>query len=121
MSELSRGEIYQEIGKIVANFTIYKCDACVKAVMRWLKENGIEGKVIKIKTPTRKEQYILSRRLERLGILESITDNGVHYGVEVLGQVFDNLSVEGMTIEEWLNDFDCPSHQFIITELESLE
>ena len=35
-------------------------------------------------------------------------------------KVFDNLSVEGMTREDWLNDFDCPSHQFTLTELDSL-
>ncbi len=121
MSQLSREEIFLELGKIVQNFDIYKCADCANAVMEWLKENDIEGKIIKIKTPTRKEQYILSQRLERLGISESITDNGVHYGVEVLGRVFDNLSVEGMIFEEWLADFDCPSHRFIVTILDSLE
>lgn len=77
--------------------------------------------MIKIQTSTKKEQYILSQRLESLGIMESITDNGIHYGVEVLGRVFDNLSSEGMIVEEWLADFDCPSHRFIITLMDSLE
>ncbi|MEG4801264.1 papain fold toxin domain-containing protein [Microcoleus sp. ARI1-B5] len=36
---------------------------------------------------------------------ESITLNGQHYGVEVQGLVFDNLSVTGITREDWLNDF----------------
>ncbi|MFN6515652.1 MAG: papain fold toxin domain-containing protein [Nostoc sp. CreGUA01] len=49
-----------------------------------------------------------------------MTENGTHYGIEVLGRVFDNLSAEGMTREDWLRDFHCPSEQFIIEELESL-
>jgi hypothetical protein len=48
---------------------------------------------------------------------ESITTNGKHYGVEVRGRVFDNLSVQGMRREDWLNDFHCQSEQFIVEEL----
>nr|WP_202895864.1 papain fold toxin domain-containing protein [Iningainema tapete] len=117
---LSDDKIYQKIGKIVAQFDLYKCDECAIAVMQWLQENGIEGKVILIKTKKRKEYYILSTRLERRGINQSITLNGKHYGVEVRGQVFDNLSTDGLTREDWINDFHCPSEQFIIEELPEL-
>lgn len=51
---------------------------------------------------------------------ESITTNGQHYGVEVRGQVFDNLSEQGLSREDWLKDFWCHSGEFVITELESL-
>lgn len=88
--------------------------------MQWLKENGIDGKIIKLKTASRKDEYILSQRLESQGIGESITDNGTHYEVKVLGRVFNNLSSEGMTRKDWLNDFDCPNHQFTVTEIELL-
>lgn len=47
MSQLSDEEIYQEIGKIVAKFVLYKCDECATAVMRWLRENNIYGRIIK--------------------------------------------------------------------------
>lgn len=56
----------------------------------------------------------MSKRLERRGINESITLNGKHYGVEVRGRVFDNLSTDGLTGEDWIDDFSCPSEQFII-------
>lgn len=62
----------------------------------------------------------MSKRLESRGINESITLNGKHYGVEVRGLVFDNLSTEGMIREYWIKDFSCPSEQFIIEELQEL-
>lgn len=100
MSQLSDEEIYQEVGKIVAKFNLYKCDECANAVMQWLQENGIEGKIIFIRTTKRKEYYILSKRLECRGINESITLNSKHYGVEVRGRVFDNLSTDGLTRQD---------------------
>jgi hypothetical protein len=114
VSRLSDEEIYQAVGEIVAQFGLYKCDDCAKAVVQWLQANNIEGKVILIRTKKRREYYILSTRWERLD--ESITLNGKHYGVEVRGLVFDNLSKEGLTREDWIKDFHCPSKQFIIEE-----
>ena len=52
--------------------------------------------------------------------LVSVTENGVHYGVEVFGLVFDNLSIYGLPRNEWIGDFDCPSGQFRVDELEKL-
>jgi hypothetical protein len=120
VSQLSDEEIYQELGKIVREFELYKCEECATAVMQWLKENCIEGKIIFLRTKKRKEYYILSKRLERRGINESITLNGKHYGVEVRGRVFDNLSTDGLTREDWIDDFSCPSEQFIIQEWSQL-
>lgn len=121
MSKFSDEQIYQEVSNIVRQYKILQCDKCAKAVIKWVKENRIEGTVIKLKTKNpRKEPYILSKRLESQGITESITDNGTHYGVEVSGRVFDNLSTEGMIREDWINDFLCPSMQLIVEELEDL-
>ncbi|HEY9810105.1 MAG TPA: papain fold toxin domain-containing protein [Halomicronema sp.] len=120
MSELSREEIYQEVGKIVGQFPLLKCKECAETVMAWLKENGIEGKILRLKTKYRDEDYIISERLERQGIFESITVNGQHYGVEVLGRVFDSLSLEELTREDWLKDFHCPTEQFIVDEVKTL-
>lgn len=44
--------------------------------------------------------------------------NGIHYGVEVKERIFDNLSSEGSTREDWLNDFQCPSGEFLIDYLD---
>jgi hypothetical protein len=110
-------DIYQEISNIVSKFTNLQCDKCAREVIKWLKENGISGKILRLTTANPKERYILS---ERQGGNESITENGKHYGVEVRGRVFDNLSSYGLPREDWIKDFQCPSQKFIITELADL-
>ncbi|HBL09940.1 MAG TPA: hypothetical protein DD379_00555, partial [Cyanobacteria bacterium UBA11162] len=91
MCDLTDFQVYQEVSKIVSQFELYQCYECAKTVMQWLTENRIEGKVIELRTRYRDENYILS---DRTGSDESITINGKHYGVEVRGRVFDNLSTE---------------------------
>ncbi|MEH2066502.1 MAG: papain fold toxin domain-containing protein [Nostoc sp.] len=117
MSQLSQEEVYYAISTIVVKFPLLECDKCAKAVMQWLAKNSIEGRIIQLKTKRRNEVFITSNRCNPN---ESITENGTHYGVEVLGRVFDNLSTEGMTREDWLRDFHCPSEQFVFEELEFL-
>jgi hypothetical protein len=117
VSQLSQEEVYYAISAIVVKFPLLECDKCAKAVMQWLAKNSIKGRIIKLRTKRRNEVFITSNRWN---FNESITENGTHYGVEVLGRVFDNLSPEGMTREDWLGDFHCPSEQFIVEELESL-
>jgi hypothetical protein len=111
--KLSDSQIDQEIGKIVSKFELYQCYECAKVVMQWLTENEIEGKLIELKTRYHDQDYIIS---DRVGNDQSITINGKHYGVEVRGRVFDNLSPQGMTREDWLKDFHCQSEEFMITE-----
>ncbi|NCR55997.1 MAG: hypothetical protein GPJ10_22320 [Microcystis aeruginosa L211-07] len=113
MVKLTDSQIDQEIGNIVSQFQLYQCYECARAVMQWLTDNEIEGKVIELKTRYHDEDYIIS---DRIGNDQSITINGKHYGVEVRGIVFDNLSPQGMTRDDWLKDFHCQSEEFIITE-----
>ena len=120
MSQIPVEDIYREIGQIVAQFSLLECDKCATAVFQWLKFHRIEGKLLRIRTAFG-EDYIVSNRLENQGITESITVNGTHYGVEVQGRVFDNLSSDGLTRGEWMQDFYCISEQFILEELEVLE
>ena len=69
--------------------------------------------MIEPKTRYHDQDYLIS---DRGGSDRSITINGKHYGVEVRGRVFDNLSPQGMTRDDWLKDFHCQSEEFIITE-----
>ena len=110
MVKLTDSQIDQEIGNIVSQFQLYQCYECARAVMQWLTDNEIEGKVIELKTRYHDEDYIIS---DRIGNDQSITINGKHYGVEVRGRVFDNLSPQGMTRDDWLKDFHCQSEEFI--------
>ncbi len=114
---LSDDEIYREISKIVSNFDIFDCYQCAQAVIQWLSDNNLQGKPLRLKIFYSDEDYIISKRL---GSDQTITMNGKHYGIEVKGIVFDNLSPDGMTREAWLNDFHCQSERFILEELEEL-
>lgn len=120
MSYLSDEAIYEEISKIVRGFENLECDKCAQAVIQWLAANKIRGKILRIATRYRDEDFIISERLERQGIYDSITTNGKHYAVEVRGRVFDNISSEGMLREYWEKDFHCQSEELIIDELEEL-
>ncbi len=46
MVKLTDSQIDQEIGNIVSQFQLYQCYECARAVMQWLTDNEIEGKVI---------------------------------------------------------------------------
>jgi Papain fold toxin 2 len=114
---LLKEKVLQEIGQISIRFPLLECDKCAIAIMQWLSENGIEGKILRLKTKRRSEVFITS---DRHVPDESITENGMHYGVEVVGKVFDNLSMEGLSRADWVKDFHCPSERFIVYELDSL-
>ena len=113
----TKEEVWQNVSQIVAGYSLLQCDLCAVSVMEWLRENGIEGKILRLRTKRRNEVFIIS---DRYGTNESITENGIHYGVEVFDKVFDNLSTEGLSREAWLNDFHSPSGKFILDELTSL-
>ncbi|NJK48401.1 hypothetical protein HC931_09590 [Candidatus Gracilibacteria bacterium] len=117
MSTLSDEEIYQEVSKIVEPFGLFECFECAQAVIDWLRQNQIHGTMLRLRTKYR-DAFILSSRWERLGNTESISSNGIHYGVEVRGQVFDNLSSEGLNKEAWINDFACRRGVFELEEIE---
>lgn len=118
MRQLSESEVFQAISQIVAEFPVLECELCARAVLQWLKENEVEGKLLRLRTKRKREVFITR---DRRSPNESITENGTHYGVEVFGRVFDNLSAGGLTSEAWLRDFHCPSEQFIVEELVSFE
>ncbi|MFB2937879.1 papain fold toxin domain-containing protein [Aerosakkonemataceae cyanobacterium BLCC-F154] len=75
MSDLSPEEIYEEVSEIVSQFQNLECDICAKAVMQWLKEKRLKGKIIKLRTTKRRDFFIVS---DRFSPNESITNNGTH-------------------------------------------
>lgn len=114
---MTQEEVWLQVSQIVAAYPVLECARCAASVMEWLQDNGIEGKILRLRTKRCSEVFIIS---DRYGGKESITENGTHYGVEVFGKVFDNLSIEGLSREDWLNDFHCRSDKFIVDELTSL-
>jgi Papain fold toxin 2 len=118
VSQLSDEQVYWAIAKIVERFEILQCVECAEAILKWIRDNDVEGVILKLRTRYRDEDFIVSRRLEAQGIEESVTANGTHYGIEVRRRVFDNLSTVGMDRADWINDFSCPSEQLTVEELE---
>lgn len=112
---MSEEEIYQQIAQIVRRYKLLECAECATTIKEWLKANQINGIHLKLKLLGR-GLFIVSQRWQDGHT--PITQNGTHYGIEVRGKVFDNLSTFGLTREEWLADFDCPSGKFIIEEIE---
>ena len=113
----AREEIWQNIGQIIVNYRLLECTPCAIAIVQWLSDNGTQGQILRLRTKRPSELFIIS---QRHGMSESITENGIHYGVEVFGKVFDNLSTEGLSRVEWINDFSCASGQLLLEELTSL-
>ena len=107
--------VFRKIKKIVANYPLMECDCRAVAVSNWLRENHIYSKIFRLRTKRRSELFIISNRY---GVNHAITENGTHYGVEVYGLVFDNLSLDGLPRDEWIEDFNCPSGKFVIDELD---
>ena len=108
-------EIYQKIASIVRNFKLLQCAECAEGIKYWLKANGINGIHLQLKLVGR-GYFIVSQSWEEGRT--PITQNGTHYGIEVRRKVFNNLSMIGLTREEWIKDFDCPSGQFIVEEID---
>ena len=107
-------EIHTYVGQIVALFPLLECAQCAVAVMQWLDRSTIDYQLLRLKPKRRSDVFIVS---DRVISGESITENGMHYGVEVLGKVFDNLSTEGLVRGEWLRDFSCRGGELIIEEI----
>ena len=64
------------------------------------------------------EDFILSDRQEQQGCSETITENGIHYGIEVYGKIFDNLSKQGLSPADWVKDFTSLSNEFEVKVIE---
>ncbi|WP_263432584.1 papain fold toxin domain-containing protein [Nostoc sp. MS1] len=110
--------MHKAIGNIVIRFPLLHCEECANTLKKWLKQRGIQGKLWRLSTKYDNEDFILSERLEQQGCVETITENGVHYGVEVFGKIFDNLSEQGLSPDDWINDFTSLSNEFKVEVIE---
>lgn len=110
----SQEEVWQEVGRIADSYPLLKCDECAIAIVQYLNSLQIENTVLRLRTRSFNELFVTSDRYDKD---ESITRNGNHYGVEVMGKVFDNLSSDGLSRELWIADFSCPSGRFILEEV----
>lgn len=93
---------------ITAKYPIGKCLPCATELRKALNAAGFAVSVWEITSNT---QFIvlaetsLTAGLSSL-LHKSITENGKHYGVEVEGQIFDNLFKTGIAAREWPKQFE---------------
>lgn len=118
LDDVAITELYEAISNIVTRFPLLHCQECASTIKRWLKQRGVRGRLWRISTRYDHEDFILSNRLEKQGCFESITENGVHYGVEVYEKIFDNLSRHGLSPENWVQDFTSLSNEFQVEVIE---
>lgn len=117
-SDSSIAELYDAIGNLVIRFPLLHCEECASTLKQWLKQRNIPGKLWRLSTRYDHEDFILSDRLGQQGCSETITENGVHYGIEVFGKIFDNLSRQGLSQKDWANDFTSLSNEFEVEVIE---
>ena len=77
-----------------------ECDDFKNAFTKELDKKGIDYKVIRVTPKDPELDFIYSDKYGGY-----IGETGYHYGVEVEGVVYDNLTTEGMLFNEWINDF----------------
>jgi len=116
--DLAIAELDEAIGNFVIRFPLLHCEECANTLKQWLKQRGIHGKLWRLSTKYDNEDFILSDRLEQQGCSETITENGVHYGVEVFEKIFNNLSRQGLCPDDWSKDFTSLSNEFKVEVIE---
>jgi len=118
LDDAAIAELYEAIGNIVVRFPLLHCQDCASTLKRWLKHRQIPGKLWRLSTRYDNEDFILSDRQEQQGCSETITENGIHYGIEVYGKIFDNLSKQGLSPADWVKDFTSLSNEFEVKVIE---
>ena len=93
-------KVKEAVDNVSNKFKKYgKCDKFKDAFTEELKKEGIDYKVIKVEP---RDPFLKNIYSDKYGGI--IGDLGFHYGVEVEGVVYDNLTTEGMLFSEWIND-----------------
>jgi hypothetical protein len=82
-------------------FKNLECVECARSVMKSLQDKGIRGELIEVRARGGRD-FIAADRFR--GGSVSITQNGTHQAVRVGDTVFDNLSPDGIHVNQFLND-----------------
>ncbi|MFC5512817.1 papain fold toxin domain-containing protein [Massilia jejuensis] len=89
------------------------CLQCAEELRDAFVSAGIEGRIVKLEAQAkhtrgwifmRDESFVLPFKVTR-GI-ESISENGAHYGVEVYQTVYDNIFRSGIAAADWPHQFE---------------
>ena len=117
-------EIRQQVSEIASRYRLFQCVECATAIKEFLIAKGIPGKHIKVDLEFQDLPWSVIYDLRRE---QQIATNGHHeeIAIAINGQemVFDNIDHDGVTSEEWWQNFTSPTVElgrgsFNLTELD---
>jgi Papain fold toxin 2 len=83
-------------------FEVLKCFECAANIKKALLGAGHKGQWVEIRGASPRPNMVC---LSFDGGRATITQNGRHVGIRVGDMMFDNLHPDGLTFDEWLDDF----------------
>ncbi|MBI3135485.1 MAG: DUF4157 domain-containing protein [Bacteroidetes bacterium] len=93
------------ISEIAKKYGIFECKECVAEMVETLKDIGVTGEILDVKTPTNKG---MSGNIWSDALQKNISVNGTHQAIMVDGIVFDNINPGGISYNSWFNDLFAP-------------
>lgn len=84
-------------------YPVLQCQACAENVRKALIGSGFHGQIIELRNRGKNEFMVC---MSYLGGRTTITECGWHVGVRVGNLVFDNLHLDCMRYDDWVQDFD---------------
>ena len=102
-------EVKIKLGDVAGSYGTFKCKEAADAMQKYLQKKGLHGSVITLTFPDANYGYVIS-----LSKNETISENGVHRGIEFNGIVYCNVHPYGLPKQQWINDFMAVGHKSII-------
>ena len=99
-SGIDFGEVRVKLGDIAGSYGTFKCKEAADAMQKHLQKKGLHGSVITLTFPDANYGFVIS-----LSKNETISENGLHRGIEFNGIVYCNVHPYGLPKQQWINDF----------------
>jgi hypothetical protein len=126
MSTLSPTDIAAIAVSITQQHGRLECASCARELTTAFKNRGIKGRVWQLKAiATQSRGWICMEDpafplpFPTASGQDSISENGLHFGVEVQGIVYDNIFRNGIGLAAWPLQFTCYTGEFESTVVDS--
>lgn len=109
---------------IASKYGWQECRQCATALREAFVKEQLTGSVLRLATQGGRGYIVMKDSNFKLPFtvpqgVDSIADNGQHFGVLIGNQVFDNVFRSGIPFADWQNQFDCDVHFFTVTTIET--
>ena len=81
---------------------LFECDTFANDLKSKMKDAGIDGEHIRIQNVS--APNVISKKNGIIGT------TGFHEGIKVGDTVFDNLNIDGVKFDDWIDDLDLPTN-----------